>query len=361
MSTHLSPSADRKSKPLSIVGRLVLGVLAAAAVYTVLWVGAALLLRQQAEKWLDARRGEGVEVAYHEPTLNGFPGQVIVTFPDFSATISGVNSKWTWHTAAVRVKGNPLRADRLSLDLAGVHSITGPGPLPGIPLQLAASQADLMLEIGSDGRLTRAQLEASAATAAWENMPTLMQLEQAAVAFDLAAEQPEVSSRLSADLINLALPGLALPPLTSTMRRLHVIADIQGPVGHGALPQVLEAWRTAGGTAEFREFALDWPPLSVDGSGTIALDGDLQPMGVFTARFRGFFDTIDVLVEKQLVRSADAAMARIVLGLLARSPPGGGPPVLSLAVTAQDRKLYAGPITLMEIPRLTWPQDATIP
>ena len=54
-------------------------------------------------------------------------------------------------------------------------------------------------------------------------------------------------------------------------------------------------------------------------------------------------------------------MARIVLGLMAREPVGGGTPELNLAVTVQNRKLYTGPISLMTMPEVVWPEDIVLP
>ncbi len=62
-----------------------------------------------------------------------------------------------------------------------------------------------------------------------------------------------------------------------------------------------------------------------------------------------------------VVRASDASMARIVLGLMAREPVGGGTPELNLAVTVQNRKLYTGPISLMTMPEVVWPEDIVLP
>jgi hypothetical protein len=42
------------------------------------------------------------------------------------------------------------------------------------------------------------------------------------------------------------------------------------------------------------------------------------------------------------------------MGVFSRTPSGGGPAVLNLALTAQDRHLYAGPVRLMELPEINW-------
>jgi hypothetical protein len=122
----------------------------------------------------------------------------------------------------------------------------------------------------------------------------------------------------------------------------------------------LSAWRDAGGALDVKEFDLDWPPIAVSGNGTLALDNGLQPMGAFTLKFRGFFEALDGLAAEGMVTRDQAGTARLVLGLLAKRPPEGGPPELTAPFTAQDRQLAVGPLKLMEIPAVTWP-DVNVP
>ncbi len=63
---------------------------------------------------------------------------------------------------------------------------------------------------------------------------------------------------------------------------------------------------------------------------------------------------MDALRKRGLVRSRDAVTAKLVLGALARTPEGGGPPTLNLAITVQDRTLFAGPVPLARFPAIPW-------
>ena len=54
------------------------------------------------------------------------------------------------------------------------------------------------------------------------------------------------------------------------------------------------------------------------------------------------------------MRRRDAVTAKLVLGALARTPEGGGPPTLNLAITVQDRTLFAGPVALARLPAIDW-------
>ena len=78
-------------------------------------------------------------------------------------------------------------------------------------------------------------------------------------------------------------------------------------------------------------------------------------MGAFTARIQGFFDAVDLLREKGLIRSRAATTAKIVLGALSKKSAEGGAATVSLPVTVQDRTLFTGPVPLMRLPPLVWP------
>ena len=131
-------------------------------------------------------------------------------------------------------------------------------------------------------------------------------------------------------------------------------AQLRGPVdGKGPL-EALKAWRDAGGTLELRHFALDWGPLQISGNATLALDPNLQPEGAGTGEIRGFAETVDALVGQGLVKPDSGALAKAALGLLAKTPPGGGAKVLSIPLSIQRQTLYAGPFGLMKLPTIKW-------
>jgi hypothetical protein len=158
---------------------------------------------------------------------------------------------------------------------------------------------------------------------------------------------------------DIALPQ-PVPVLNETIAALDLTLDVVGPLTSGSLRNVLNAWREGGGAIEVRSIALDWPPARIAGSGTIALDAALQPIGAATLKFQGFFDIVSALVEKGHVDKSAESMAKIVLGMLAK-PSAAGEPELSLPLTVQDRALHAGPVKLMEMPEVIWDAEARVP
>ncbi|MEE1562148.1 MAG: DUF2125 domain-containing protein, partial [Alphaproteobacteria bacterium] len=62
----------------------------------------------------------------------------------------------------------------------------------------------------------------------------------------------------------------------------------------------------------------------------------------------------DALRKQGLIRSVDAITAKVVLGALARRPKDGGPASLNLAITLQNRTVFAGPVSLLKLPAIDW-------
>ena len=123
-----------------------------------------------------------------------------------------------------------------------------------------------------------------------------------------------------------------------------------GALPSGPLVESLQRWRESGGTVELKWLHLAWGPIDIKLKGTLALDAQLRPIGALSADIAGFAEAIDALVVAGVVEGDTGRLARAGLGLLAKRPEGGGPPVLSVPMTAQDGRLYLGPIAITELP-----------
>ena len=144
-------------------------------------------------------------------------------------------------------------------------------------------------------------------------------------------------------------------PSTAPLSRAAVTAEITGRWTSGPLPQVLEAWRGSGGTLEVREAVLDWPPIHIAGSGTLALDQGLQPMGSLALRLQGGDDVLAFMMQRGALNETQGQIARAGLSLLSRQNPAGIAE-LNVPLTLQDRTLSAGPFTVGEMHEIGWPR-----
>ena len=359
---------ERKSSILLATG---VGVGIAAALYVIAWFVSAHLLQGEVERWLADRRTEGFTIRTGALGSAGFPFRLAVRIPDLDLTAPPQKGKWTWQTPAVEIGASPAHLSHLTVDLSGTHNLSSPW-LESPPLRFTVGKGRLALDIDGNGQIIAIQLNLENGDGSWNADQSRLHLDKARLRLSLnppakapaapasgavTGPMPMVSSRLDATIENLTLPGVLPAPLSATVKDIAFTADVVGPLGDGTLPKILDDWQSAGGAVNLKDFTLDWPPLAIAGEGSIALDQDLQPMGAFTTRVRGFAAGLDIMVEQHRMDRKEAALAKGVLGMMSR-PAAGGETEISVPLTVQDRMLSAGPLKLFEIPRVNWPLGA---
>jgi hypothetical protein len=359
MSQPQNPEPARARKPDRIVLWSALLLVILVSVYIAAWFVSASLLRNGVERWIAERRAEGLTVETANPALTGFPTRIAVRLQNVSLTVPPAKGSWRWHTGKVDVVGHLLSLSDVSLDLSGMHEISG-GWIPQTqPLHVASERARLGFVVDSGGRVSQSRFTAVGLSLSWSDA-LLLHTDAVDATVSLIANQgatPAVSSHLVLGVENLSLPPLPAP-LTPTLRKLAITADVDGPMSNsGPLPQVLEAWRSAGGAIDVKDFTLDWPPLFVAGNGTAALDQNLQPMGSFTTRINGLDSVIDAVISQKGLDQRVGAMAKGVVGLLSQNGTNGAREVRA-PISVQDRMLSIGPLQLLEIPPVKWPSEA---
>jgi len=338
-----------------------LGVLAALAlvsvVYGIFWLFMAAELRNGLERWSAARRAEGYQVRFAAFRIGGFPFLLRLDLdrPAFGAPAGTV--PWVWQGERAVAGMRPWSPWRVEVAVSGVQTLD---------LMLAggaATYAGTASALGGVLVLAGAWPSAADIHIRDLDLSTADGTERLAIGrADLTGRRfvgrdpdhraPTLDLRLRAKDVRLPR-GLSLP-LGNRVAGLTLAARVLGAVPPGPLPRSLAAWRDAGGTVEVTRLATAYGPLSLQGTGTLALDGAMQPVGAFTAKIRGFLETVDALRRRGLVRGRDAVTAKLVLGALARTPADGGTPVIDLAITVQNRTLFAGPVPLVHLPAIRW-------
>jgi hypothetical protein len=337
--------AERKSR-FRLPG-VTWAVVAALVSYVVFWFVMAGQFRDSVRTW--AEGGDGIGAAYSSLALGGFPFLVRLSVEDAELSQPGL---WAWRGPRIVLEARPWSPWRVRVRAPGDFEIDLPGRAGPVTWKGGAGElsADVTFEGGRAGdiRIRISDFELSAADDRLFLASGSVRLHQ------LGGEDADhltASADLRVEARDLQAPGDF--PLGPRLDRLSLTARVMGGIGRGA--GALGAWRDKGGTVEVTDLTFDYGPLEARANGTVALDGDMQPVGVFTARIRGFFQTVDALKARGLIRARDALTAKMVLGVLARKADDGGPPILSLAVTVQDRKVYVGPVALAEVPEVRWP------
>lgn len=327
---------------------------ALALLYGAAWLGAAFWLRAELQGFASDLRGKGYEIEHGAPAFAGFPATLGIAIPGLSVAAPPAEGGWRWQSGGVRVTLHAGAPTEPVIDLTGSHRLTGLLSAPDKGLSLNVGRGLASLAFARNGAIDNVVLKLSETTIADANgdVPMLSFMDSSLhVATD--------SGHITLWMRDITLPD-EVPVLSETITALDLTLDVVGPRPSGPLREALNAWREGGGAIEVREAALDWPPARAAGSGTIALDAALQPIGAATFKFQGFFEIVSALVESGHVDPGVESLAKIVLGMLAK-PSATGTAELSLPLTVQDRTLHAGPVKLMEMPEVVWDADARVP
>ena len=332
-------------------------VAGAAIVYVVIWFYMAASTRAAIDGWAEARRGDGLEVRYARLEMSGFPFMIRATLekPVLGAPRAG--APWRWEAARAIGEARPWSPGRVRIMLAGAHRIAWTHKGNPVGYQGSAAQLTAEIEIDAGGRRQgwldirglalkdeSAEQEIAIAKAHAEGWRTTA----------TSADHLMATAQVDFEASGLRLPsGLSLP-LGNRVGAIALRASLMGHIADGRLPATLAAWRDGGGNLEVHQLAVTYGPLSGRVTGTLALDAALQPIGALTAKLGGFFETIDGLRQAGLVGARQAVMAKVVLGVLAKRPPGGGAATLNAPLTIQNRRLYVGLMDLAEVPAIRW-------
>lgn len=345
----------------SLIVLAILGL--GAAGYAGFWFYAAGEMRENFERWAEERRAEGFEVSYDGLAIVGFPFRLAAMFakPRLAAPHSPNrwNGQWTWRGARVAAWAWPWRLRRARVAMAGPQTLEFTPQGETVPTRITFADATGLVGFDSVGQIEGARLRIVAidvvggvwrGTRIKELVGTYLRLARGAEApAGNDARRAEAEFGLAADGVELG-SGIQAP-LGPRIDRLAAEATIIGVIGPGPVKAALAAWRDAGGTIEVKRISLRWAALRLDAAGTVALDAELRPIGALKARVKGFNETLDALTASRLVKSAEAKIAKVVLGLMAKISAGGGREI-EVPLTAQDGMLYAGPIALMVMPRI---------
>ncbi len=339
-----------------------LTVLALVLVYTGVWVYGATQTVKAAERWIDARRGEGYSVRHDGLRATGYPVWIRIDLasPGFGAPM--VKSPWGWEAENLVITARPWALWRVRLHTNGAQMISflADGQRLTFTGSVDTADAELIFDGGNPQSVALhiAGLDLGQSRKSGGNIAVATaDLALRRLANAGGAQSGVATIGLDVTSSDVELPSSLASPLGGRIENLRLAARLLGefPRGEGApLNETLEIWRDGGGTVEVDHLALGHGPLTLRANGTLALDRDLQPIGAFTAQAQGFFETIDAFSGAGMIGAGQAMSAKLLLGVLAQHPKNGGPAILNLALTVQQRTFYAGPVKLLQLPMLQW-------
>lgn len=332
--------------------------------YTGYWFYVASAFREGLPAWIERLAGNGATLAYRQLEIAGYPFQFRLIFheplldaPTFPA-LGGKPLRWSGARAMAMMA--PWNFNSFTIDLAGSHRIDWPADRRTRTANLSAEEFTIRTGMHDDGLPDEARFDVTRLliTEGSANSDPLWVANAAKINLKRLFPEGDAANKPTFSL-DFQIEDARIPPgdfpLGRDVARLVGAANIVGTLSDPTSIEALSAWRDAGGIVEFTLNEGKYGPLTAEGNGTAALDDALQPITAGTAKVEGLFPAIAALRDRDLIRSRDAAMAKVILGVMSR-PNDKGVPTISLPFSIQSQKLFVGPVPLMDVPPIQWPQ-----
>jgi hypothetical protein len=332
---------------------LTVALLAALCIaYGAYWYTLSDHLRDATLNWIADLRARGYEISYSTMDREGFPGIARIDLTAPTVTAPKGASSWTWSGDRLAAQIEPFDPTRLTLRLDGAQKLTV--LQNGTPLTYTGFVEKLTAVLVQNEPLPVGELKARNLTLAATHSDDLF----AAADLEMTASYARSSSDAGGDgydftvsANNLQVPaGLDLP-LGNTIGSLQLQATVLGTLQPPPWPEALERWRDAGGTIEITKLDFKYGPLTVDATGTLALDARGQPMGAFSAGGTGFLETIDILRQREILKKWEALGAKLVLNALTGPPAQGAPPA-RVPLTLQNQTVFVVSVPVFKVPTI---------
>jgi hypothetical protein len=322
-------------------------LLLATAGYSAYWAWTARQLTAEIGPWAAAQRAQGADLEWRRVSVRGFPASFRLIFE--GVTASGAKLQPLQASAPL------LTAEAAPWHLVRWHVQAPQGASASLPIAQSGAVAgtlDGTVTLGADETV----IDLAADNLAGNGIVAGFTAASASLRLALPRHAPAnhrgTALELALQLTGAALPW-AVPPFGREIASLALSASLKGALPPGRLSDALAAWRADGGTVEVTEAGLRWGALTVTGSGTLALDDALQPIGAFTATVENQNAIVDAAVAAGNLRAGDANLIKIALGLMAKTGPDGQKQI-TVPVSLQNGRVYLGPAQIAILPRLTW-------
>lgn len=343
--------ARRVARGRSLILLLLL-VLACSGAYTVYWRIAAGRIRQEFAAWVQDRRAGKLDVSWRKLRVTGFPTAFRLELRGAALRYGALSPAPLLRIPALSGSARPWDPSdwRLTARRGLTAEIAGAAGRP--PLRFTARSARGAVALALSGGATIWLTLANAVAEEGERVDVGL----ADIWLVLPSHPPRAHTvplfGIAFRLQQTRLP-ITLAPLGNTIDDLSAGLTVKGALPPGPLIRAVAAWRDAGGTVELDHLRLRWGALGAKGSGTMALDQALQPIGGFSGAIEGYGEILTALVKSGRMGAREAGLARLALTMLAKAGPDGRPEIAT-SFTIENGEMYLGPARLGPAPRIGW-------
>ncbi len=334
---------------------LVSTVFLLAVAYTVYWYVMASRAGDWVAYWAAPAPGKAWYATHGETEMDGFLLFALnVTVRSPVVTWQGGVGDAVWQGPYLVARFKPWTLANYRFDLPGEQTvlIDDGARLRMIALTMESGTAEVTMADGHAQAL-HAVFEDLTVTHAQNTGPiTAGRLE---IDVALAEGEPAYDATILTD--GLGLGGQVVPPFEGFVPHASATFRWIGDMPErGSLRARLDGWRAEGGVVEVGALRLDWPPLDVNATGTLALDRELHPIGAFRAEIVGYRELLEAMEASGMLEGSQALMAGSALDFMARTDDDGTKR-LTIDVSMQNGRLSVGPIPVMPLPSVL-PPDA---
>ena len=339
-------------------GSMILACLA--ALCSGLWFVIASQLEIGLANWSAMQRSRGWTVEHGNVTLTGFPlkWQMAIEKP----LLSRADGKASFHWSGPRIQLDlrPWYLAKVGFRTAGKHFLAYGTDKAADSMKLEMGNGYGDLQFGPRGALQELLFTIEGATLETALAQTY-RFTQLNAEFDLNRSAPADSKPhqipafyVSAELFGLTLPSEIKPILGRTISRVALRADFLGDANGATLKQALSKWSRSGGSLNVKSLELGWSRLDINGTGTLALDPNLQPIAAFSGRLAGYDETLDAMAKSGLINPGTAMVTHFALRALSNITGDKKGDKIRVSLSLQDGFLHVGPVKLIKLPKIIW-------
>ena len=333
-----------------------IGALFLMSVYAIYWMLMARQSEQGLNKWIAERRVEGINFDFQHLSFNGFPFRLGMHLDGVTIKNASTSMRpWSWHIPTISAWVSPWRPNHVWFDASGRQNLVigSNTEQNNYKIKTVRLGGDVAFRGANRGKLNIKLVGLVFETAGLG--PIQGRHSDLNLDWQFLLRPSGVREPFQFEFIikGVELPYDFGPPLGTKLGILRLAGKFTGPRPHGPLIAALKRWRDAGGTIEISRFATEYGPLSLEIEGTLALDKQMQPLAALIARVEGYMDTVEALVDAELLQPNEGTAAKLALTIMAKRPEGR-PAYVVTPLTVQNQILSAGNFNLLRLPAVRW-------
>ena len=321
-------------------------ILAGIAAYAVLWWRLADHAEDAAREMFDRLATRGIDAEAADISVGGFPYRIALSLSDLELRVPGAVPPLSMTASRAMLFTHPWTPDHY---VAGTSTLSG--RLGAWVLSMPQARASWLRD-RDDSRVDVDIPNLALGTSDLDETPLVAERTQVHIRIPVAAVDEATGLLLPerADLalkfnrIDLADAAAGAPAGLIALAELR--AEVHGRLAFPLTRAGLAAWRDEGGTLEIAALRIDWGPVRITGSGSLALDDAFRPLGALGLHVERPQPLIAYLAARGLIDRGAAEGARgLVRALMAK---GGDEPV-ELSLSLQDGQLFLGVLPLARL------------